>query len=422
MDRDLELHDKETAKREEDRQEAAFVKRFLAARGHGEPFSEADEQAEIAKEFVERDQKRRQIEDSYLLPLRELQDARLKSALSGRAAKSKSVRARCQWALLARDCGDAEPMRVLSRDFQAGRLRLPRVPEHDLGDAEHPNRRMAEGVGNLIDVVESLVECRLPEANRALGALANPDHPQHALMTCMLVDGYGDYLRSVGTHGAAIGGHPFYIPLLRAELDNDELTGYVYRIKDDSLERMRDREGTSGGIPEELADPSVRRDEAPERVYDVAAERLRCLVGLPDVHPLFKDNAARLDEMKDILDRFQGRFRAATDAEANVIGSFSYKLLIPEISPLGRSATAEDVAKGRAIFELGGPGKVAPLKMPAVGTLKASKTQQNVLILQAEIGADGKAVYGAIGWHILKRISADELIGVRPIEEKSGAK
>jgi hypothetical protein len=213
--------------------------------------------------------------------------------------------------------------------------------------------------------------------------------------------------------------HPYFLTVLRRELDNTQPTGVVYRIQGDQIETSGG-EVSLGPQPNDLGDRRLTRDQARQRICDLAAIVIsENAWGMPITHPLYKDSESRLAAMKQVLDRYKGRFHVPTEAEDRdaLIGG---NLLIPTWTPLNRPATAADIANGQAIFELGGHGKIAPLKLPAVGTLAtgsaAQGVQQNVLILQAEIGADGQTLYGAVGDNILRAIPAEQLTDVKPLE------
>jgi hypothetical protein len=67
----------------------------------------------------------------------------------------------------------------------------------------------------------------------------------------------------------------------------------------------------------------------------------------------------------------------------------------------------------RAVFHLGGKGKLAKQKLPAVAILKGEKG----LIVQAEIGPDGKPVYGIITGPAIRRVEAKDVTAVEPLKE-----
>ena len=96
-------------------------------------------------------------------------------------------------------------------------------------------------------------------------------------------------------------------------------------------------------------------------------------------------------------------------------------MFVPDVRPLDHAATAEDVEKGRAVFHLDGKGKPAEVKLPAVATLrqqKQSSASRRVLVVQAEVGQDGKTTYGIIGGGDIRAAAAEELVGIKPIVEK----
>jgi hypothetical protein len=135
------------------------------------------------------------------------------------------------------------------------------------------------------------------------------------------------------------------------------------------------------------------------------------------VHPLRKDYDQRLKEMISLVDRFHGRFRRITSVEDRWV-SWGVPF-IADIALGGKAATADDVKAGRAIFSLGGAGKPASTKLPMAAMLKPSQkgaSPEPVLLLQAEVDADGKTVYGIIGRRFMRAATSDELADVKPIE------
>ena len=195
--------------------------------------------------------------------------------------------------------------------------------------------------------------------------------------------------------------HPFCLAILRDVLDDTTPTGGTWKIEGNYLQRSS-KGGSSGqGIPEYLADPATRRQQAAERKCDEVAVKIGELVfGRPVYSPLLKDADSRLAAMKKLLDRYQGHFRRLTEAEAQALETRTLStMFVPGISPLDHAATADDVAKGRAVFHLDGQVKPAGMKLPAVAMLhqKSSPEPLRVLVVQAEVGPDGETTYGIIG-------------------------
>ena len=133
-------------------------------------------------------------------------------------------------------------------------------------------------------------------------------------------------------------------------------------------------------------------------------------------HPLRKDNEDRLAAVKRAFDRFSGNYRRANWRERDTIGANRWTpIFIPDIRPLARAATPDDVKAGKSIFHLDGKGKPADLKLPAVGMLKADAAKPNgprVLIVQAEIGQDG-VVYGIINRTEIRSLPARDLTSIK---------
>jgi hypothetical protein len=359
-----------------------------------------------------RDYKRRRIEGTYLSALVELGDERVAPEAAKRAAGARSLRARRQWSLVAHDLGDPKPFRAFADEFRAGKIEFPEGKD--------------EG-GELEGAVRALVGVGTPEAERALAALADPKHPQHKAVAGRILAGRPRGFREEQVWFA----HPFCLPILRKALDDTTPTGAKYVIEENSL-RRKEKDGWGGGpVPEFLRDAAVRREEAAERACDTAAEKLHeLIIGLPLYHPLFRDSEARLVSMKVAFDRFAGAYRLANWREHSALGLSSFSpVFVPDIKPLGRAATADDVKAGKAIFHLDGKGKPAELKPPALGMLKRDEKDERapkVLIVQAEVGADGQVTYGILSKEGVRAVSASELIDVKTFaqlekEEKEAA-
>src|SRR5262249_19532498 len=153
-----------------------------------------------------------------------------------------------------------------------------------------------------------LSSVNLPETERALQALSDPTHPFAELVKQRVLEDRADWSSETPWFT-----HPFCLAILRRELDNTKSNGGVYKIVDDRFVHEYQNGSSTSGIPEFLADPEIRRNEAPQRFCDDAAEKLQSLViGLPGYHPLLKDADQRLTKLRAEFDRFAGNFRRAT--------------------------------------------------------------------------------------------------------------
>src|SRR5205823_13400607 len=136
--------------------------------------------------------------------------------------------------------------------------------------------------------------------------------------------------------------------------------GHSYRRGDEIEDRAGDKPRRF--TPPGGADPELWLEHVERRAADDAADQLADLVvGLPAYHPLRRDADRVLAETRDLLGRYARRFRRATYDEQQRwdVWRFGDGAFVPDIRPLGRPATAADVAAGRAVFELNGTGKVA---------------------------------------------------------------
>jgi hypothetical protein len=164
-------------------------------------------------------------------------------------------------------------------------------------------------------------------------------------------------------------------------------------------------------------------EHAEESVADLAAARLHFLMsGLPNPHPLRSDHDQILLEMGKILGRHSRGLRAMTEIESSRFdtwrGGFGF---IPDIRPLGRPATADDVRAGRAVFSLSGQGTVAESKLPGWIILKKEAKARRPdygLVVQAEKDPRGKLVYGVIFRHEMRSVAEDEVDRLLPYTEE----
>jgi hypothetical protein len=363
------------------------------------------------------DYERRRIEDSYLGPLVALGDKRIAAELAGRYKAATAIRMRRKYASACHDLGDSEPLQALAREVEKGSLKLPGSNEPNTREEDQP------GIAELSGIVAALVDAGTADCDRALYAMAAPSHPYHALLV------RGVLSTSPGIHGREGGwlAHPFCLAIFREQLNDAKPTGATWKIEGGSLACASDHGSSTQSIPEYLADPSARRQQAVERQCDTVAVKLgELVVGVPAYNPLMKDADARLAASKKLLDRWHGRFRVLPGGEMELLGLPPWHpMFIPDVPLLAHPATAEDVENGRAVFHLDGKGKPAKMKLPAIATLrepKQGKHSPRVLVVQAEVGPDGKTTCGIVGGGTFRAAAADELLDIKPIAEKKRGK
>ena len=205
--------------------------------------------------------------------------------------------------------------------------------------------------------------------------------------------------------------HPFYLSLLRRQLCDLTPTGGSYVLKGDNV-------WSSNGYTYQVDAPTEWRDEglthdAEERACDEPGHHLSSrVVGAPFYHPLRKDADVQLTRLMDFYDTYRGRLRLATDAETAALRADRNASFIPDIRPLGRPATAADVKAGLAVFHQDGKGRTWTGPSPTQVSLKADAKEKRPpvgLVVQVEADADGKAVYGVIFRHGVRKVRADEV-------------
>jgi hypothetical protein len=274
----------------------------------------------------------------------------------------------------------------------------------------------------LREIIDDLVRTTLPEADHALWAIADPRHPYFPIARCRLSQS------EAGRYDARSWLlHPYCLKILRRELDNRDPTGgYYLRRGTTSILSTLDGGSSSSEMPAPLDDARFLKDVAFERYCDRAAMKLTALVyGMPAYHPLLKDAHARLNVLKRVFDGFPTGYHSVTPIEAQFLEVVAYEpLFLPNLSPLNRPATKDDVKAGRAVFELKGKGRLAPVRLPAVASWKkrrdaasASSAVKRLLIVQAEVDAEGKTIYGIIGDGVAHTVHPEELTDIKPIQK-----
>ncbi len=338
-----------------------------------------------------------QIAFPYLEALYELGDGRITAELAKRSRTSKG---RMRWALafICHSLQDPGPLATFAKEFERGKVNLP---------AEK------EGEEQLREIVKYLTAAGTKEADGALFALTDRKHPAYNVARrAVLTDRPDPFLGEVWVR------HPYCLTILRQALEDTTPTGSTYKVEGKMVMCYERRNVLAGGswsssehIPGTIDDPKIRNTEAMERVCDVVAMKLQTLVfGINPYHPLLKDREKRLTDIKAFLDRFNGRLQRLNGAPAKLLGLGPATIcFLPDIPPLNRPATAEDVKACRAVFHLGGKGKFAAQRLPATALLEGIR----VLIVQAEIGPDGTVTYGVISHDGLRAVPAGKLSDIR---------
>jgi hypothetical protein len=348
---------------------------------------------------------RDRIEEEYVRALADLGDVRVASELARRAAGAPTAGSRLRLARAADTLGVAGPLAAFCREVAAGTVRFPLPADREAATAAVQN------------LVTELSDCRTPEADEALYAMANPGHAYFSVVTLGILGNADERGRTEPWTR-----HPYCLTVLRHLLaDRRPTGGHAYR-RGDEIEEWgpgKPRWWTPPGG----SDPARWAEHVERTVGDDAADRLaQLVVGLPDYHPLRRDADRVRAETRELLGRYAGRFRPLTWSEQQRLEMWRYgeAAFGPDISPLGRPATAADVAAGRAAFHLNGAGKTADVKLPTWLVLKGRTTEDGRpvcgLAFQAEVGPDGTVTYGAIFRHGIRAVRAAE---VERVEEET---
>ncbi|HZU99093.1 MAG TPA: hypothetical protein VFF73_20470 [Planctomycetota bacterium] len=356
----------------------------------------------------------RKVETHYIQCLVVLGDRRICPELRRRAEKATEMRMRRQWAFACHVLGDPEPMAAFWREFAKGALEVP--PIVDPGARGHLHEE--PGAVELRECVETAVRLGTHDADDAIRAVTNPDHPYHDRYKLLVT-------RPVTTWDTeGLFWHPYYLAFIAPDLEQTEETGTTFRVEGDMIHEEGVRGSSWSRIDSSTFARAALESHATERRCDRAAARLsEVLVGLPRYSVLLKDRDARLAEVKSGCKRFLRRARRATPEEQEVLGvgrpDWEKPAFLPGITSLGRVATEKDVAEGNAIFHLGGEGQLVDLKLPAVARLKRDGGRTvPVLVVQAEQLASGARHYGVVGADCIQEVSADRLESIEPLPKR----
>lgn len=98
--------------------------------------------------------------------------------------------------------------------------------------------------------------------------------------------------------------------------------------------------------------------------------------------------------------------------EARLLG----RTFAPGLAPLGRAASAADVAAGRAVFSLGAGAEPLDVTLPAVTDLRLPDgATVPALVVQAERTATGERRFGVLASDRLVAVGADAIGELRPL-------
>lgn len=349
-------------------------------------------------------------DDQYLHSLVHLGDQRVGNELARRAHAAVSFEQRLLYAKAANYLGYPGPMLMLARDLQRGSIVLT---EHDEGDNQS-RRHVARA---LKAVVNTLIASKLREADEALFSLADTDHPLFLLSSQIVRD--EDY-RFLNTPTAE---HPFFVAVLAKSLADLRVTGVHYYLRGDVVEVSGERERDRNRMTRPECVGVRWMEHSQERTADTIATLLTNVVcGLPAAHPLRHDQDQVLQRMKSILDQHRRGLRRMNEIEQQRFGMWQgITSFIPDIRPLARPATADDVKAGRAVFDLSGKGKSVELNRPGWLLLKTEAMKDRPsygLVVQVECDVDGNVVYGVIFRHEIRKVHADEVVRIEPYEKE----
>ena len=348
------------------------------------------------------DYRRHRLEGTYLSALVALGDQRIAPELAKRAAEAKAALPRCQWAEIAHSLGDPKPFRSFAEDFRAGKIEVPSRQDH---------------VSELENILAALIRVGTPEAKRASRRSRRSE--------TSAVPGR----RPTGPHPKDKRRPPPGTLVCPPVLSVDPAHGARRYVADGGQVHHRERHA----LPKE---PKWRRPRRP----------CARVPGRPHQPPRggggtylrrCRGEAGRVGRWPAALSSFVPGCGPAVDGVQDRLRSLRRKIsqggpgracqpwpfrldagLPPGPAPLDHVATAEDVKAGKAVFHLDGKGKLTDLKLPAVGLLipdDKKKRWSTVLIVQAEVSADGQVTYGVIMKEDVRAVPGGELTNIKTL-------
>jgi hypothetical protein len=368
-------------------------------------------------------------EPTFVRALVQLGDRRVTGKLLERARRERALASRTRFAMAAWHLGDPAAVRELARDFEAGRLKFDHGDAYDINPAQ---------------VAARLLMTRLPECETAVAAVADRQHPYHAKVLQGVLDDM--ILQQQRENADALNcrvtwfRHPFTIALLRSALDDETPIDVVLEVVDGQVvESHGGDRNRNFPLGPGLIKPEERWEKAHLRVCDRAAEYLSFLLrGFAPIAPLRRDADRRRAELVEFIDRHHFRslcrpdfgWTAVDDDDSDATRTItrSDAPFSPVMAPLPRPATAADVAAGRAVFHQAGRGRALPLPDHVFVHLKDADDDDDDEpslgeVVQAELTAEGRAVYGVILRDRLAMVREDEIERfIRPAAGETGTK
>lgn len=326
-----------------------------------------------------------------------LGDKRIAPEFAKRAAQAAGLSPRLDYAAAVNRLGDPSPINNLAEDFRSGKLQVG---------------------GEIGKVLDALARAGTKPADTALWAATEKSHPLFETAKAYVLS-RGEYLPL----------HPFCLRFLRLGLGDETPTKTTYTYEKGRLTEREDEETRTvfTGLPADLEGLPMKKGSVIGRHCDKIALTInRVVVGLPLCHPSLADQDERLAKLKADLDRYLHVMRLATEKESDAGPLDDNPVFIPDIKPLGRLATADDVAKARAVFFLGNGTKLVAMNLPATCEIKKEREEWDRVhgsqsgpfgpsgpptytIVQAEQDANGRIWYGLVGGHAIVKKTAEEV-------------
>jgi len=358
------------------------------------------------------------IENSYFYDLTRLGDTDVLALYKAIYQTSKSTRLQRQAAYHSYWLGDSTLWEDYCLRLQKGEIKIPRLKQKK-GDYYNNKPKHQLRFVALEDILLALHRIGNKISLETTAKITSPKHPYYPIVEDRLLWACKGYEGSSGFDFK----------------DAWENPAFCFRIYSSFLQKKKYADvdvylGESGGTFDRRISlrlhPMWYRSDFEEskqkaRICDLAAIKLYQLIwGIPISHPHLKDKDERIARQQAFLKRFK-KLRRISTYEYNHINDLSLGArYIPDLKPLERPATPQDVEEGKAIFSLSN-SRIKEMSLPAWGIVKAHqayKKPMKAIIVQAEVAADGTLYYGAFTEDGPKKYRAEELIEIQPIPQE----
>jgi hypothetical protein len=340
------------------------------------------------------------VEEGYVQCLAALGDKRIVEELNDNYHHFDHLRWKRLMATAAYDLGDGTCLREYLQGVLDGGIDL-----HGFVD-----RREASFSHEVASILLLLGRVDLAPARELRRKLLNHTSPLYRPMRNIL-------LRRLSKWRSSYADSTFSLDFLRSMLkDTSSKKNSKWSVDSDIVWFDESGETNIENLPESLSKPKQHKEEAAARVCDLAGYYLnRYVAGLPETHPLARDQEDRLRKMRLAFDKRRPALRRISFEDSMALGDPGQFKWVAAPHPVSAAAAASDVEAGRAIFSLATTSTADSTSLPLGAELKDGTP---VLVLQKETDLFGTTWYGVVSLHQVQRVAATELKNIYELPTK----